>query len=125
MYLNGPQIPNGSAQAPIEIPPSQTVIGINFGNSFASIAVLTKVRIVLSLPYTPLLSPFFLFYYYFWNFWNDLDVFFARFAGGSGGMYRERGWRTADRLRDLVSWRGNGKFSPLPTHHHSRAMKMI
>jgi heat shock 70kDa protein 1/2/6/8 len=42
MSLNG-QVPNGSAQAPIEIPSLQTVIGINFGNSFASIAVLTKV----------------------------------------------------------------------------------
>lgn len=42
MPLNG-QLPNGSAQAPIEIPSLQTVIGINFGNSFASIAVLTKV----------------------------------------------------------------------------------
>ena len=42
MSLNG-QIPNGSAQDPIEIPSLQTVIGINFGNSFASIAVLTKV----------------------------------------------------------------------------------
>ncbi|KAH9990761.1 hypothetical protein BJV77DRAFT_1144813 [Russula vinacea] len=41
MSLNG-QVPNGSAQAPIEIPSPQTVIGINFGNSFASIAVLTK-----------------------------------------------------------------------------------
>ncbi|KAI0292226.1 Hsp70 protein-domain-containing protein [Multifurca ochricompacta] len=41
MSLNG-QIPNGSAQAPIELTSSQTVIGINFGNSFASIAVLTK-----------------------------------------------------------------------------------
>ena len=42
MSLNG-QVPNGSAQDPIEIPSLQTVIGINFGNSFASIAVLTKV----------------------------------------------------------------------------------
>ncbi|KAI0249447.1 Hsp70 protein-domain-containing protein [Lactifluus subvellereus] len=41
MSLNG-QIPNGSAQTPIEISSTQTVIGINFGNSFASIAVLTK-----------------------------------------------------------------------------------
>jgi hypothetical protein len=44
MSLNG-QIPNGSAQAPIEMNSTQTVIGINFGNSFASIAVLTKVRV--------------------------------------------------------------------------------
>ena len=42
MSLNG-QVPNGSAQDPIEIPSLQTVIGINFGNSFASIAVITKV----------------------------------------------------------------------------------
>ncbi|KAI9450059.1 Hsp70 protein-domain-containing protein [Lactarius psammicola] len=41
MALNG-QIPNGGVQTPIEIPSSQTVIGINFGNSFASIAVITK-----------------------------------------------------------------------------------
>lgn len=41
MSLNG-QVPNGSAQDPIEISSLQTVIGINFGNSFASIAVLTK-----------------------------------------------------------------------------------
>ncbi|KAI0280906.1 Hsp70 protein-domain-containing protein [Russula aff. rugulosa BPL654] len=41
MSLNG-QVPNGSAQEPIEIPSLQTVIGINFGNSFASIAVITK-----------------------------------------------------------------------------------
>ncbi|KAI9436860.1 Hsp70 protein-domain-containing protein [Lactarius indigo] len=38
MALNG-QIPNGAV---IEIPSSQTVVGINFGNSFASIAVITK-----------------------------------------------------------------------------------
>ncbi|KAI9452343.1 Hsp70 protein-domain-containing protein [Russula earlei] len=39
MSLNG-RIPNGAAQA-TEVP-SVSVIGINFGNSFASIAVLTK-----------------------------------------------------------------------------------
>ncbi|VDC03201.1 unnamed protein product [Peniophora sp. CBMAI 1063] len=36
-------IPNGSATAPIEVPSSQpTVVGINFGNAYASIAVLNK-----------------------------------------------------------------------------------
>ncbi|KAI0271315.1 Hsp70 protein-domain-containing protein [Gloeopeniophorella convolvens] len=34
-------VPNGSADAPIEVAP-QTVIGINLGNAFASIAVLNK-----------------------------------------------------------------------------------
>ena len=36
--------PNGSAEAPIEVSAIPTVVGINFGNSYASIAVLTKVR---------------------------------------------------------------------------------
>ncbi|TCD61519.1 regulator protein, partial [Steccherinum ochraceum] len=34
--------PNGSAEAPIEVSTTPTVVGINFGNSYASIAVLTK-----------------------------------------------------------------------------------
>ncbi|KZT00901.1 actin-like ATPase domain-containing protein [Laetiporus sulphureus 93-53] len=34
--------PNGSADAPIEVSALPTVVGINFGNSYASIAVLTK-----------------------------------------------------------------------------------
>lgn len=37
--------PNGSAEAPIEVSAIPTVVGINFGNSYASIAVLTKVTI--------------------------------------------------------------------------------
>ena len=36
--------PNGTAEAPIEVSSISTVVGINFGNSYASIAVLTKVR---------------------------------------------------------------------------------
>lgn len=36
--------PNGSADAPIEVSAIPTVVGINFGNSYASIAVLNKVR---------------------------------------------------------------------------------
>lgn len=36
-------LPNGSAQAPIEVSSLPTVIGINFGNSYASIAVITNV----------------------------------------------------------------------------------
>ena len=35
--------PNGTAEAPIEVPALPTVVGINFGNSYASIAVLTQV----------------------------------------------------------------------------------
>ncbi|KAI0716152.1 actin-like ATPase domain-containing protein [Cerioporus squamosus] len=34
--------PNGTAEAPIEVSAIPTVVGINFGNSYASIAVLTK-----------------------------------------------------------------------------------
>ena len=34
---------NGTLDAPIEISSVPTVVGINFGNSYASIAVLTKV----------------------------------------------------------------------------------
>ncbi|OBZ78710.1 Heat shock protein 70 C57A7.12 [Grifola frondosa] len=34
--------PNGTADAPIEVSSIPTVVGINFGNSYASIAVLTK-----------------------------------------------------------------------------------
>ena len=40
MALNG-QIPNGGPV--LDVPSSQTVVGINFGNSFASIAVINKV----------------------------------------------------------------------------------
>jgi hypothetical protein len=48
MAVNG-QIPNGG---PVEIPSSsQTVVGINFGNSFASIAVITKVCPVTVFPF--------------------------------------------------------------------------
>ncbi|KAG1722783.1 Hsp70 protein-domain-containing protein [Suillus paluster] len=35
-------IPNGTAEAPIEVPAVPSIVGINFGNSYASIAVLTK-----------------------------------------------------------------------------------
>lgn len=35
-------IPNGTAEAPIEISAVPSIVGINFGNSYASIAVLTK-----------------------------------------------------------------------------------
>ena len=43
-------IPNGSAAAPIEVTSSQpTVVGINFGNAYASIAVLNKVRTSVDL----------------------------------------------------------------------------
>ena len=35
--------PNGTAEEPIEVNGFPTVVGINFGNSYASIAVLTKV----------------------------------------------------------------------------------
>ncbi|KDQ51375.1 hypothetical protein JAAARDRAFT_41229 [Jaapia argillacea MUCL 33604] len=41
MAANG-AIPNGSADAPIDVSGSPNVVGINFGNSYASIAVLTK-----------------------------------------------------------------------------------
>ncbi|KZT68492.1 actin-like ATPase domain-containing protein [Daedalea quercina L-15889] len=34
--------PNGTADAPIEVSSAPTVVGINFGNSYASISVLTK-----------------------------------------------------------------------------------
>ncbi|KAI0353235.1 actin-like ATPase domain-containing protein [Trametes cingulata] len=34
--------PNGTAEAPIEVSALPTVVGINFGNSYASVAVLTK-----------------------------------------------------------------------------------
>ena len=36
--------PNGTAEAPIEVSTLPPVVGINFGNSYASIAVFTKVR---------------------------------------------------------------------------------
>ena len=36
-------VPNGSADAPV-VPMLPPVVGINFGNSFASIAVFTKVK---------------------------------------------------------------------------------
>ncbi|KAG2136351.1 Hsp70 protein-domain-containing protein [Suillus bovinus] len=41
MVPNGP-IPNGTAEAPIEVSAVPSIVGINFGNSFASIAILTK-----------------------------------------------------------------------------------
>ncbi|KAL1940510.1 hypothetical protein VTO73DRAFT_7945 [Trametes versicolor] len=34
--------PNGTAEAPIEVPALPSVVGINFGNSYASISVLAK-----------------------------------------------------------------------------------
>ncbi|KAI0055330.1 actin-like ATPase domain-containing protein [Artomyces pyxidatus] len=37
MAVNG-SVPNGTAEAPIEVPALPTVIGVNFGNSYASIA---------------------------------------------------------------------------------------
>ena len=37
-------IPNGTAGAPIDVSAVPSIVGINFGNSYASIAVLTKVR---------------------------------------------------------------------------------
>jgi hypothetical protein len=36
-------VPNGSAEPPV-VSPLPPVVGINFGNSFASIAVFTKVK---------------------------------------------------------------------------------
>ena len=36
---------NGSAEAPIELLSLPSVVGINFGNSYASIAVLSKVSV--------------------------------------------------------------------------------
>ena len=39
--------PNGTAEAPIEVSAIPTVVGVNFGNSYASIAVLTKVGLTL------------------------------------------------------------------------------
>ena len=36
---------NGSAEAPIDLA-NPTVVGINFGNSYASISVLNKVRVL-------------------------------------------------------------------------------
>ncbi|KAG2130694.1 Hsp70 protein-domain-containing protein [Suillus clintonianus] len=35
-------VPNGTAEAPIEVSAVPSIVGINFGNSYASIAVLTK-----------------------------------------------------------------------------------
>ena len=35
--------PNGTVEAPIDVSGLPTVVGINFGNSYASIAVLNKV----------------------------------------------------------------------------------
>jgi len=43
-------IPNGTAEAPIEVSSVPSIVGINFGNSYASIAVLTKVRYFLLHP---------------------------------------------------------------------------
>lgn len=48
-------VPNGSAEAPIELV-LPSVVGINFGNSYASIAVLSKVSESMDcdrLPSTP------------------------------------------------------------------------
>jgi len=39
-------IPNGSADAPVELSALPPVVGINFGNSYASLAVFTKVGVV-------------------------------------------------------------------------------
>jgi hypothetical protein len=41
--MAGVSIPNGSAEAPIQVSSAPPVVGINFGNSYASIAVITKV----------------------------------------------------------------------------------
>ncbi len=43
--------PNGTAEAPIEVPALPTVVGINFGNSYASISVLAKVRDTSVVPF--------------------------------------------------------------------------
>jgi len=40
-------MPNGTVEAPIEVSSIPAVVGINFGNAFASIAVFTKVTCVL------------------------------------------------------------------------------
>ena len=80
--------PNGTADAPIEVSSIPTVVGINFGNSYASISVLTKVRatsIVLA---------------------SEVN----RRTGRDGGLHRQRGWRTSDCLRDCVSRRGAGEW---------------
>ncbi|KAJ3566296.1 hypothetical protein NP233_g7091 [Leucocoprinus birnbaumii] len=37
-----PQIPNGAAEPSVELTSLPSVVGINFGNSYASIAVFTK-----------------------------------------------------------------------------------
>ena len=83
--------PNGTADAPIEVSSIPTVVGINFGNSYASISVLTKVcvtSIVLA---------------------SEIN----RWTGRNGGLHRQRGWRTSDCLRDRVSRRGAGEwFAP-------------
>ncbi|KAH7907173.1 Hsp70 protein-domain-containing protein [Hygrophoropsis aurantiaca] len=41
MAANG-HIPNGTAEVPIDVSSVPSIVGINFGNSYASIAVLTK-----------------------------------------------------------------------------------
>jgi hypothetical protein len=43
--MAGGSIPNGSAEAPFQVPAVAPVVGINFGNSYASIAVITKVGV--------------------------------------------------------------------------------
>ena len=83
--------PNGTADAPIEVSSIPTVVGINFGNSYASISVLTKVRA------TPIMLA------------SEIN----RRTGRDGGLHRQRGWRTSDCLRDCVSRRGAGEwFAP-------------
>lgn len=46
MPQNG-AVPNGNAQAHVEVS-TPSIVGINFGNSYASIAVFTKVRSIPS-----------------------------------------------------------------------------
>jgi hypothetical protein len=48
LAMTSKAVPNGSAEAPVvsTLPP---VVGINLGNSFASIAVFTKVKDVVVL----------------------------------------------------------------------------
>jgi hypothetical protein len=76
--------PNGTAnREPTEVSSLPPVIGINFGNSYASIAVFTKVR-APSSPIHP----------------ENLSQSIGRF----GGMHSQRRRRTADRFRYRVSW---------------------
>ncbi len=69
------------------------VIGINFGNTYASIAVLTKVRppFLYSTTKSPdesLMSP-----------------------GRTRRLHCKRRWRTPNCMRGVLSWRGNGSWS--------------